>query len=49
MAASIEAPLTLLQVPVKTIGFDPIETPQMALGLVLRILDSVDLISFFFI
>jgi hypothetical protein len=47
MSTPIEAPLTLLQVPVKTIWFDPVETPQMALSLTPKILDSVDVISFF--
>jgi hypothetical protein len=47
VASSIEAPFTLLQIPVKTLRFDPIKTPQMALGLVPKILDSLDVVSFF--
>jgi len=44
---SIEAPFTLLQIPVKAFWFYPVKASQMALGLVPKILDSVDVISFF--
>ena len=41
---SIEAPLALLQEPVKVVGFDAIESTQMAFGLVPEVLDSVDVV-----
>jgi len=46
VASSIEAPFTLLQIPVKALWFDPVKAPQMALGLVPKILDSVDVSPF---
>jgi hypothetical protein len=47
MSAPIEVPLTLLQVPIKTIWFDPVEMPLIALSVVPETLDSVDVVSFF--
>jgi hypothetical protein len=47
MSTPIEAPLTLLQVPIKTIWVDPDEMPQIAPSVVPKTLDSVDVISFF--
>ena len=44
MGDSIEAPLALLQEPVKVVGFDAVETSQMTLGLVPEVLDSVDVV-----
>lgn len=44
MFTSIEAPLALLEEPVKVVGFDAVETSQMTLGLVPEVLDSVDVI-----
>ena len=41
---SIEAPFTLLQEPVKVIGFNAIELAQMTLGLVPEVLNAVDMI-----
>src|SRR6202012_180673 len=42
--ASIEAPLTFLQEPVKIVGFDAVETPHMPFGLVPEILDAIDVV-----
>lgn len=45
MAASIEAPLTLLQKPVKVVRFDAVELAHMTLRLAPEILDPVDVIA----
>ena len=45
MTFSIEAPLTLLQEPVKVVRFDAVVASQRTLGLVPEVLDSVDVIS----
>ena len=45
MVASIEAPFTLLEKPMKIVRFDAIESSQMSFGLVTKVLDSVDVIS----
>jgi len=42
--AAIESPFALLQEPVKIVLFDAIELPQMPLGLIPKILDSVDMV-----
>jgi len=44
MISSIEAPFTLLQKPMEMLFLDAIETPQMTLGLVPEIFDSIDVI-----
>ena len=44
MRASIEAPFTLLQKPMEIVGLNAVELAQMALGLVPKILDTVDVI-----
>ena len=44
MIASVEAPLTLLQKPVKVFRFDAIESPQMTLRLVPEIFNPVGVI-----
>ena len=44
MIASIEAPLTFLQIPVKIFLFDAVKFAQVAFGLVPEILDAVDMI-----
>ena len=45
VVSSIEAPLALLQKPVKMLRFNTIEPPQMPLGLVPEILNPVDVIG----
>ena len=44
MVASIEAPFALLEKPIKVLLFDAIETAHVALGLVPKILDSIDVV-----
>ena len=44
MIASIEAPFTLLQKPVTISTFYPVKPAHMALGLVPKILDPIDVI-----
>ena len=46
MTVAIEAPLTLLQKPVKILGFDTIKFAQASLRLVPEILDAVDVVPF---
>ena len=45
MVASIEAPFTLLEKPMKIVRFDAIESSQMSFGLVPKVFDPVDVIS----
>ncbi len=45
MATTVEAPLTFFQEPMKTVFRDAIKTPQMALRLIPKILDAVNVIS----
>lgn len=42
MATAVEAPLTFFQKPIKTAFGDAIEPPQMARGLIPKVLDAVD-------
>ena len=44
MAFSIEAPLTFFQEPVEVVGFDAVESAQVAFGLVPEVLDSIDVV-----
>lgn len=44
MVSSIEAPLTLLQKPMKILFLDSVEASQMTFGLVPKILNSIDMI-----
>ena len=44
MVTSIEAPFTLLQKPVKILFFDAVESTQMTLRLIPKILDSIDVV-----
>ena len=44
MVASIEAPFTFLQEPVKIVLFDAVKSAHMALSLVPEVLDAVDVI-----
>ena len=43
MIGSIEAPFTLLQKPVKILGFEAVELPQVPLCLVPEVLKAVDM------
>lgn len=45
MVASIEAPLALLQKPVKVLRLDAIKPPQVTFGLVPEILNPIDVIG----
>ena len=45
MISSTRAPFTLLQKPVKIIGFDPVKPAHVTLGLVPEILDPIDVIT----
>ena len=44
VVASIEAPFTFLQEPIKTLLLDAVKFPHMPLGLVPEILDPVDVV-----
>ena len=44
MVASIEAPFALLEKPIKVLLFDAVEAAHVALGLVPKILDPIDMI-----
>lgn len=45
MGAAIEAPLAFLQVPVKTLLADPVESAHMAFGLTPEIFNPVDMVA----
>ena len=47
MAAAVEAPLTFFQEPIKAVFWDAVEASQMALGLVPKVLNAVDVMSSF--
>ena len=47
MGTAIEAPLTLLQIPVETFFTDTVEPPQVPLRLVPEVLDTVDVVTTF--
>lgn len=44
MIASVEAPLALLQKPVKILQFDAVKFAQMPLGLIPEILNPIDMV-----
>ena len=44
MVAPIEAPFALLEEPVKVLSLDAIESAQMTLGLVPKVLDAIDVV-----
>jgi hypothetical protein len=44
VVAAIEAPITLLEKPIKVLLFDAVEPAHVALGLVPKVLDSIDVI-----
>ncbi len=44
MVASVEAPFTLLQEPVEIVRLDAVVLAHVALGLVPKVLDPVDMI-----
>ena len=46
MVASIEAPFTFLEKPIKVLLFNAVETPHVTLRLVPEILDTIDVILF---
>ena len=45
MVASVEAPFALLEKPVKVVGFDAVESAQMALGLIPEVLNAVNVVA----
>ncbi len=45
MAAAIEPPLAFLQEPIKTVFWDAVKAAQMSLGLVPKILNTVDVVT----
>ena len=47
MATAVEAPLTFFQEPIKTGFRDAIEAPQMALRLIQKVLDAVNVMAAF--
>ena len=44
MVSRIEAPFTLLKEPIEVLLFDAVESAQMTLGLIPKVLDAVDVI-----
>lgn len=47
MAPTVEAPFTFFEKPIETVFWNAIESPQMALRLIPKVLDAVDVMAVF--